>query len=146
MEEPTFCGNLRDRNNLRFSEYIELFQSIDDTDMLFPKPCRACGRNFYSISDYICYTSPKGHSIEDASGVMQKTVYHDVSPLCLRKHAGADVHRSNLSAVGEFLVHGGTGSGRDREEYSGSGAGVHEPMGAYRSLRPMSEISNGKMH
>ncbi len=72
MEEPTFCGNLRDRNNLRFSEYIELFQSIDDTDMLFPKPCRACGRNFYSISDYICYTSPKGHSIEDASGVMQK--------------------------------------------------------------------------
>jgi hypothetical protein len=72
MEEPTFCGDLKDRNNPHFSEYIELFRSIDDTELLFPKPCRACGRNFGSISDYIGYTSPKGHSIEDASSVMQK--------------------------------------------------------------------------
>lgn len=71
MEEPNFYGKSKNDDNPRFSEYIALFQSINDTDLLFPKPCRACGRKFESISDYLCYTSPKGHSMEDASSVMQ---------------------------------------------------------------------------
>lgn len=71
MEERTFYGHSRD-DNPRFSEYIELFEAIDDTELLFPKPCRACGRTFVGISDYLCHTSPKGHSMEDASNVMEQ--------------------------------------------------------------------------
>lgn len=73
MEESTFCGNTKDGDiNPRFSQYIELFRSIEDTELLFPKPCRACGRSFVGLSDYLLSTSPKGHSMEDASSVMQK--------------------------------------------------------------------------
>ncbi len=55
-----------------FRELIDLFSEIEHSVKLFPKECRTCGRKFKGMSDYLCETSPKGHSFEDCRQVMGK--------------------------------------------------------------------------
>ncbi len=59
-------------SNEKFREFIILLSTIQDNQKLFPKLCRTCNRSFNSLSDYLCGTKPKGHSLEDCSQVMKK--------------------------------------------------------------------------
>lgn len=54
--------------NRQFLACIELLKEID-AQKLFPKQCRTCGATFESLSEYLCYTVPKGHSFDDCSDV-----------------------------------------------------------------------------
>jgi hypothetical protein len=58
--------------NEQFREFITLLSTIQNHSKLFPKQCRTCNSSFNSLSDYICGTKPKGHSLEDCSEVMKK--------------------------------------------------------------------------
>jgi len=61
----------------RFVEFIKLFSLIGKDSRLFPKKCRACGKEFQSFPEYIHATSPVQHCLEDyrdasdALGTMQ---------------------------------------------------------------------------
>lgn len=58
--------------NERFLEFIKLLGRIENDRKLFPKECRTCGEIFVSLSDYLCATTPKGHSLQDGQEVMGK--------------------------------------------------------------------------
>jgi len=51
-------------------EFIKLFGLIDANPKLFPKGCRACGKIYASLSEYIILTLPKGQSLDDGEQVM----------------------------------------------------------------------------
>lgn len=73
MEQPDLCQELTEGEyNPRFLEFIKLLVSIDTSDKLFPKECRACGKRFRSLSEYLCTTLPKAHTFEDCREVMRK--------------------------------------------------------------------------
>jgi hypothetical protein len=56
----------------RLMEFLDCFSRIRDDQRLFPKECRSCGEEFASFSEYLCLTNPKGHGLEDCSGVMKR--------------------------------------------------------------------------
>lgn len=55
-----------------FAELIRLLSVLETHPKLFPKPCRVCGLQFLSLSQYLRLTVPIGHGIEDCSEVMDK--------------------------------------------------------------------------
>ncbi len=73
MEDHAFCPEAGEGEyNPRFLEFIELLMRINTSDALFPKECRACGKRFRSLSEYVCTTAPKAHTFEDCHEVMHK--------------------------------------------------------------------------
>jgi len=75
MEGPAPEQNLEEyeaKYDERFLKFIKLLVLLDNSDKLFPKPCRACGTSFSTFSEYLSATIPKGHTWEDCEEVMKK--------------------------------------------------------------------------
>jgi hypothetical protein len=51
--------------NNRFLKFIKLFALIGKDSRIFPKKCRACGKEYQSFPEYINATSPVEHCLED---------------------------------------------------------------------------------
>ena len=73
MEHPAFCPEETEGEyHQRFLEFIKHLMVINTSDKLFPKECRACGKRFSSLSEYLCTTVPKAHTFENCHEVMKK--------------------------------------------------------------------------
>jgi hypothetical protein len=60
------------KHDERFQDFIRLLAAVGNNDKLFPKDCRTCGKTYRSFPQYLCATTPKGHSLEDGSDVMHR--------------------------------------------------------------------------
>lgn len=56
----------------RFLEFFKLFLALGCEAKLFPKKCRACGKEFKTFPEYIHDTHAVGHGLEDYSEAMRK--------------------------------------------------------------------------
>jgi hypothetical protein len=73
MEQPALCPDvIEGEYNQRFLEFIKLLMLIDTSEKLFPKECRTCGKQFRSLSEYLCTTAPKAQTFENCQEVMNK--------------------------------------------------------------------------
>ncbi len=72
MQDPTCIEKTHGEHEKRFLEFMRLLAEIGKDEKLFPKDCRTCGRQFASFPQYLCATTPKGHSLEDCSEVMHR--------------------------------------------------------------------------
>jgi hypothetical protein len=73
MEQQALCPDvIESEYNPRFLEFIKLLMLIDTSEKLFPKECRTCGKQFRSLSEYLCTTAPKAHTFENCQAVMRK--------------------------------------------------------------------------
>lgn len=72
MNDPSRLEETHYEYDERFLEFIRLLAAIGHDQNLFPKECRTCGRKFSSFPQYLCATTPKGHSLEDCSEIMHR--------------------------------------------------------------------------
>ncbi len=72
MQDPNCLEETHIQYDKRFLEFIRLLAEIGKDDKLFPKDCRTCGTQYHSFPQYLCGTTPKGHSFEDGSEVMHR--------------------------------------------------------------------------
>jgi hypothetical protein len=72
MQDPTCIEEAHGEYDERFLEFIKLLAAIGKDEMLFPKDCRTCGKKYDSFPQYLCATTPRGHTLEDCSDVMDR--------------------------------------------------------------------------
>jgi hypothetical protein len=72
MQDPTCIEEEHGEYDERFLEFIKLVAAIGKDEKLFPKDCRTCGTKYDSFPQYLCATTPKGHTLEDGSDVMNR--------------------------------------------------------------------------
>jgi hypothetical protein len=72
MQDPTCIEEAHGEYEERFLEFIKLLAAIGKDEKLFPKDCRTCGTKYDSFPQYLCATTPKGHTLEDGSDVMHR--------------------------------------------------------------------------
>lgn len=58
--------------NPNFLKYIKLLAQLNKSGKIPPKECRACGKIYCDLDQYIWDTEAKAQTMEDAGGVMSK--------------------------------------------------------------------------
>ncbi len=58
--------------NPKFLPYIKLLEKLNNSKIIPPKECRACGKVYCDLDQYIRDTEAKSQTMEDAGGVMNK--------------------------------------------------------------------------
>lgn len=61
-----------DLENPKFLKFIELLANLNHSDKIPSKHCRACGKMYADLHEYIWDTEAKGQTMEDVGGVMDK--------------------------------------------------------------------------
>lgn len=59
-------------SNPQFQKFIELMAQLNTSGKIPAKECRACGKTYCDLHQYIWETEAKAQSMEDAGGVMGK--------------------------------------------------------------------------
>jgi hypothetical protein len=72
VQDPNCVEETHIKHDERFLEFLRRLAEIGKDDKLFPKGCRTCGKTYLSFPQYLCATTPKGHSLEDESEVMNR--------------------------------------------------------------------------
>lgn len=58
--------------NPNFLKYVKLLAQLNKSGKIPPKECRACGKIYCGLDQYIWDTEAKAQTMEDAGGVMSK--------------------------------------------------------------------------
>lgn len=58
--------------NPKFSKFIKLLAQLNKSNRIPSKECRACGKVYCDLDQYIWDTEAKAQTMEDAGGIMNK--------------------------------------------------------------------------